>query len=287
MEPITAAFADHVARFDLQAPAIPLLSNVTGDWLSDEDVRDPKYWARQLREPVRFDDCARRLLSGRHALLEVGPGATLTTLVRQHPGADARSTASLPGPKDRQTERVAMAAALARLWLAGVEVDWERWDRAEPGERRRRVPLPTYPFQRERHWVDPGGTAEPEPATADPIRPELSVLETIRRIWVELLGIPDVGPDQDFFALGGHSLLGTKVVVRIREALQVDLPGGALFETPTINGLVATVEKLLAERAESDRMSDLLAEIRSMSPTQVRAQLADTHLADTHGEDQS
>jgi acyl transferase domain-containing protein len=179
-----------------------------------------------------------------------------------------------------------MAAALGRLWLAGVEVDWERWDGAEPGERRRRVPLPTYPFQRERHWVDPGGTAEPEPATAEPIRPELSVLETIRRIWVELLGIPDVGPDQDFFALGGHSLLGTKVVVRIREALQVDLPGGALFETPTINGLVATVKELLAERAESDRMSDLLAEIRSMSPTQVRAQLADTHRADTPGEDQ-
>jgi phthiocerol/phenolphthiocerol synthesis type-I polyketide synthase E len=279
MEPITAAFADHVARFDLRAPTIPLLSNVTGDWVSEQDVRDPKYWARQLREPVRFDDCARRLLAGHLALLEVGPGATLTTLVRQHPGADARSTASLPGPKDRQTDRVAMAAALGRLWLAGVDVDW---DRAAPSEGCRRVPLPTYPFQRERHWVEPGGTTEPAPAAEEPSRPALSVLETIRQIWVELLGIPDVGPDQDFFALGGHSLLGTKVVARIRETLHVDLSGGALFETPTINGLVATVERLRAEQAESDRMAELLAEIRSMSPTQVRAQLADNH-----GEDQS
>jgi acyl transferase domain-containing protein len=278
MEPVTSAFAEYVAPFEPRAPRLPMLSNVTGDWLGDADARDPKYWARQLREPVRFDDCARRLLAEPYALLEVGPGATLTTLVRQHSGAHARSTTSVGHQKEQDADRIAMAGALGRLWLAGVDIDW---DLACPGDRRRRVPLPTYPFQRERHWVDPSGHA---PASlVEPPQRKLSPLETIRQIWAELLGIPDVGPDQNFFTLGGHALLGTMVVARIGAALDVDLPVSALFDTPTINGLVATVEQLLAApNEESDPMSDLLAEIRAMSPAQVR-----TQLTETQGEDRS
>jgi acyl transferase domain-containing protein len=269
MSPVVDEFAAHVARFPAQPPSLPVLSNVTGDWLTDADAVDPAYWARQLREPVRFDEGARRLLAGRHVPLEVGPGRTLTALVHQQPLAAGLSAAvSLGGPRD---PRATTTEALGQLWLGGVDIDWRReWT----DERRRLVALPPYPFQHERHWVDAPGT-EPAPARA-PLEPEpdLSVAETIQQIWSELLGIPDVRPDQDFFSLGGHSLLGTKVVARIREALDVDLPASALFQTPTIAGLAATVAQLRADTTELDLPPGLLAEITAMSPDELRAQLA-------------
>jgi acyl carrier protein len=105
------------------------------------------------------------------------------------------------------------------------------------------------------------------------------VPEVIRRIWVDLLGAPDLGQHDDFFELGGHSLLGTKVIARIRDALGVDLPAAAIFEAPTIAALAAAVERLQTQRVDApglldgDLLPDLLAEIRAMSPEQLREQL--------------
>ncbi|MEU0878075.1 type I polyketide synthase [Lentzea sp. NPDC005914] len=271
MEPVTAEFAEYVSRFELRPPAVPVLSNVTGDWLDAADATDPKYWARQLREPVRFNECAERLVREPCAVLEVGPGTTLTTLMHQHPGALGRSVASLGGPKSDQTAGITVARALGQLWLAGVEVDWDlMWGAERPGH----VALPGYPFERDRHWVDARHEDTPVEQVVQPEPERLSPLETIRRIWVELLGIADIGLDQDFFELGGHSLLGTKVVARIREALDVDLPASAMFTTPTIGGLAAAVEDLRAD--QPDELGDLLAEIKAMSPAQLREQLAET-----------
>lgn len=279
MEPVLAEFAEHVARFPARAPQLPIVSNVTGDWLSDHDAADPKYWARQLREPVRFDDCVRRLLAGPYLLLEVGPGAALTTLARQHPGAEQRSTPSLPGPKAPGDDRIAMAAAEGRMWLAGVDVDL-----GDAPQRRRRVPLPTYPFQRDRHWVEADGTltTETSPAATAPPVPRGTPHQVVHQIWADLLGIAEIDADRDFFSLGGHSLLGTKIVARIREAFDVDLPISALFETPTIAGLAATVTDLLAARRQQtpDDLADLLAEIAAMSPEQVANELSQTQLED-------
>jgi phthiocerol/phenolphthiocerol synthesis type-I polyketide synthase E len=172
-----------------------------------------------------------------------------------------------------------MTAALGRMWLADVDVDW---DLGGPAEHRRRVPLPTYPFQRERHWVGQSGTvaSDPAPSAAGPELaapgPKGTPEEVIRQIWVDLLGIGDIGPDQDFFSLGGHSLLGTKVVARIREAFGADLPASAVFETPTVNGLAAAVKKLLAAQPQPGDLAGLLAEIKALSPAQVRHELSET-----------
>ncbi|WP_406601192.1 phosphopantetheine-binding protein [Micromonospora yasonensis] len=103
----------------------------------------------------------------------------------------------------------------------------------------------------------------------------------MRRIWSELLGVEEIGPHDDFFELGGHSLLGTRVVARIRDALGVDLPPGAIFESPTPAALARTVAALAApvpaprEPADDD-LTDLLAEIRALSPERLAREL---HLA--------
>jgi malonyl CoA-acyl carrier protein transacylase len=155
MEPILGRFADLVARIELHPPAIPYLSNLTGTWITAGEAMDPGYWTRHLRATVRFADGIFRLLADLPAgtvLLEVGPGRTLSRLVRSQ--AVGRTVlASLPQADSQESGPAALLHTLGRLWLLGVEIDWPAF---QGEERRRRIPLPTYPFQRRRHWVEPG-----------------------------------------------------------------------------------------------------------------------------------
>ncbi|MBV8200688.1 MAG: SDR family NAD(P)-dependent oxidoreductase, partial [Acidobacteria bacterium] len=159
MEPILAAFLREVERVPLLPPRIPYLSNVTGTWITPEEATDPGYWARHLRYPVRFGDGVGRLLEepGR-VLLEVGPGASLAGMARRHP--DRRewqpALASLPAARERKPESMVLLRTLGELWLHGAAVDWAGFYRHE---RRRRCPLPTYPFERQRFWIDFDATA--------------------------------------------------------------------------------------------------------------------------------
>ncbi|MEA2691015.1 MAG: hypothetical protein QOJ16_402, partial [Acidobacteriota bacterium] len=159
MEPALAAFAREVGRVCFQPPSIPFLSNLTGTWITPAEATDPGYWVRHLRQTVRFSDGVLELLRAPdRVLLEVGPGRTLSSLVRRHgspPAAGAAEPAvvqSLPHPGDPRPETAFLLGALGRLWLAGVTVGWEGFHR---GERRLRVPLPTHPFERQRYWLDP------------------------------------------------------------------------------------------------------------------------------------
>jgi amino acid adenylation domain-containing protein len=165
MEPILQPFLEQVQRVRLEPPRLPFVSNVTGAWIRPEEATDPAYWVRQLRQAVRFADGAALLLAEpRRILLEVGPGNTLSTLARQHPAAGLGHTmiATVRHPKQAEDDPTVLLQALARFWLAGGEVDWTAfW----AGERRRRVALPTYPFERQRYWVDP------LPKSASPRRP--------------------------------------------------------------------------------------------------------------------
>jgi acyl transferase domain-containing protein/acyl carrier protein len=159
-------------RVPMSAPEIPCASNVTGAWITPDEATDPAYWARHMRAPVRFADVAGTLLDDPDRMLvEVGPGQTLGTFVRPHPACDPSRTSlivsTLPARHDPTDAVEALHAAIARLWLAGVRIDWDAY---HAGERRRRVSLPTYPFQRDRYWIDPpegyvpaGGRALPAP----------------------------------------------------------------------------------------------------------------------------
>ena len=155
MDPILAEFAAAVEAVPRRAPRLPFLSNVTGTWITAEQATDPAYWADQLRQPVRFGDCVSTLLAeGSWAVVECGPGRALAGLVRQRLTREALAPlASLPGPTERTGDLTTLYGAAGELWLAGVEV------RAF-GPTGRRTPLPTYPYQRKRYWIDadPVGT---------------------------------------------------------------------------------------------------------------------------------
>ncbi len=174
MEPVLEPFREQLERVRLEPPRLPFLSNVTGTWIRAEEATAPAYWVRQLRQAVRFaDDVALLLAEPQRILLEVGPGNALSTLARQHPaaGPDHAMIATLRHPKQSEPDAAFLLHALGRFWLAGGEVDWAGfW----AGEHRRRLSLPSYPFDRRRYWVDPLPADRPAGRSARPLaRPTL------------------------------------------------------------------------------------------------------------------
>lgn len=160
MEGVLDAFTARVAAVRLRPPSIPFVSNVTGTWITAAEATDPTYWSRQLRTTVRFSDGVQTIVDTPGSVfLELGPGHTLTTLVRRHAMRNGTQPAAFAITRrpDGRSDDAATLEALGGLWTAGIEIDWSKIDLA-PG---RRVPLPTYPFQRERHWLEPstGDTA--------------------------------------------------------------------------------------------------------------------------------
>ncbi|HKG13542.1 MAG TPA: amino acid adenylation domain-containing protein, partial [Pyrinomonadaceae bacterium] len=152
MSPVIAEFNDHVRRVKLNAPRMRYVSNVTGTWVKADDATDPAYWARHLRQTVRFADGVREVLQDENALLlEVGPGRSLGAMVKPLARETGRPVInSLRHPNEQTSDEEVLTRALGRLWLAGARVDWDGF---YADEVRRRVPLPTYPFERQRFWV--------------------------------------------------------------------------------------------------------------------------------------
>jgi acyl transferase domain-containing protein/SAM-dependent methyltransferase len=164
MDAAARALAQHTRQ--MVAPRVPLVSNVHGDWIGERDYLDSGYWPRHLVSAVRFADGIATIVQ-RHpdaVFVEVGPGRNLAPHVRQ---LTARPiVASLPHPRELADEYEILLTALGTLWEHGAPVAWERF--AEPG--RRRVSLPTYPFERSRHWIDAPATREAigeRPSVAD------------------------------------------------------------------------------------------------------------------------
>ncbi|WP_420129756.1 beta-ketoacyl synthase N-terminal-like domain-containing protein [Longimicrobium sp.] len=169
MQPAAQGLAARVARVRMSPPQIPMISNVTGTWITDDEAADPAYWTRHMLGTVRFAEGVAELLAepGR-VLLEVGPGQTLSTFVRQRPASEGEQAPAAVIPSiryayDRKPDAQFLAEALGRLWLAGVEPDWRAY---RAGERRRRLVLPTYPWEKQRYWVDPPADASTPPARA-------------------------------------------------------------------------------------------------------------------------
>ncbi len=155
MEPILEPFRRVFDGLTLKPPAIPWLSNLTGTWISPEEATDPDYWVDHLRRPVRFSAGVEELLSDPdRVFLEVGPGRSLGSLVGRHGSAAGdRVVASLRQPREETPDAFSLHEALGRLWSWDVDVDWGAF---HEGGGRRRVPLPTYPFERQRYWLEAG-----------------------------------------------------------------------------------------------------------------------------------
>nr|UHY14130.1 PKS I [Verrucosispora sp.] len=156
LDGMLAEFESIAATLSYAEPSIPVVSDITGR-IAGEEIRSAAYWARQVRQPVRFHDGVRTLHEhGIRTFLEVGPDAALTAMAPDCLPAGEPVTVVAAVRRDRP-ETASLAEALGRLHVAGVPAGW---DRVFAGGRR--VDLPTYPFERQRYWLDP------PPATATP-----------------------------------------------------------------------------------------------------------------------
>jgi phthiocerol/phenolphthiocerol synthesis type-I polyketide synthase E len=297
MDPILDEFRREVQKVRLRPPALPYLSNLSGTWATTE-VTDPQYWVRHMRETVRFADGLTELLTHpERILLEVGPGRSLGTLITQYPAWRPEHVIlpSLRHPKnDSQGDIEFLLTTVAQLWLEGVRIDWK----AMHGQERRRIPLPTYPFERQHYQLRNTGCAQAQAAakqdnlhsssqaravaanglpspkvfSAGHARPNLPVpyvaprneLELrIAEAWQDVLGIAGPGINDSFVALGGHSLVAIQLVGRIRALGEIEITVADLFRAPTIAGLAELIVRQLTQDPGSTAMAELMGQIEA------------------------
>ncbi len=288
MDPMLDEFLNYVRLVKLSAPRIPYMSNVTGQWITAEEATNPSYWTRHVRETVRFADGIDELQKHRGRIfLEVGPGHTLSAAVRQ-------AHSSLPGPCDKESDTRHLLTTLGKLWLAGAKVDWEN----VKCEERRRLPLPTYPFERQRYWIarvsngfikqaDPQVSEQPiassilrssgSPAVESPssyTAPRTQVEKTIAGVWQDVLGISRVGVHDNFFDLGGNSLLGMQLVSMLRKAFLLELPMTSIFESQTVADQAVVISETQRKESELGELETMLKEIEILSAEELESKLA-------------
>jgi len=174
MDPILEPFIELVGKVKLKRPRIPYISNVTGGWITARQATNPHYWANHLRQTVRFSDGLQTLFREPDLILiEVGPGQSLSTFARRHPAKPIEHIVlpSLRHIRESQPDLDFLLNKLGRLWMRGVPVNWTRFHRHE---RRNRIPLPGYPFERERYWIDATEQMTRTAANVSPKKPDVA-----------------------------------------------------------------------------------------------------------------
>jgi phthiocerol/phenolphthiocerol synthesis type-I polyketide synthase E len=246
----------------LRAPKIPYISNITGTWVTDVQATDPQYWARHACQTVQFATGLNTLLSdGFRLFVELGPGQSLSSFLIQSAVPELRgqitALQSLPSLHEALADEFVVTRALGSLWCHGVQPDWAAY---HLGEKRHRVPLPAYPFERQPYWA---GDVQTDASTGQALlsgipgvpTETLTELQTrVASMWVDVLGHREIGIHDSFLGLGGSSLLALQITTRLREAFQVDISLRTFFSNATIGKIAAVVEELLLQEIEA--MSD-------------------------------
>jgi phthiocerol/phenolphthiocerol synthesis type-I polyketide synthase E len=317
MEPILDVYVEAVKEVTITPPTIPVISGVTGTWLTEEEMCSPSYWAQQLRKAVRFaDGIAEIMKDPSMLLLEVGPGNSLCVLAKEHKIRQNKTeTPPLTIPSLRQAKQTEpdmsfLHATLCNLWLNGVVIDWAGY---YGDQHRSRIPLPTYPFERKRYWLeeikdkqqdirvkageeeslDKASDEEPEAIvesteaeesktyqprprlTSEYKAPTNEIEEQISQMWADILGIKPIGIDDNFFDLGGHSLLATLFLSELQDKFQIRLELRNIFESPTIATIAELVKVQLEESDSDEEVENILNEIEGLSEEELRESLAE------------
>jgi acyl transferase domain-containing protein/acetylornithine/succinyldiaminopimelate/putrescine aminotransferase len=245
MEPIVAPFAEVVKKIKLSPPQIPFVSTVTADWITDEEACDPLYWANHMRATVRFSEGIQTLWQqSDRVLLEVGPRTTTATLARQQVKNPKQQIAisSLGSSTENNAEWTAILAAIGQLWLAGVCFDWRSF---YARENRHRLALPTYPFERQRFWIDPPPalptiqsrsnlklTQDIQPKTSMPASRKQQLIPLLKEELESVSGLDFSSVDEtiSFLEVGLDSLSLTQVAIAFKKKFKVPLTFRQLLE---------------------------------------------------------
>ncbi|MBU2288604.1 MAG: aminotransferase class III-fold pyridoxal phosphate-dependent enzyme, partial [Gammaproteobacteria bacterium] len=304
MDAAVPPFEALVREVRLSAPTLPIHSTLTGRLLTDAEATDPAYWARHLRESVRFSPAVRDAMThiAHPVFVEIGPRNTLATLVRQHGDKSAPVSAlSLLGDRP-DAESALWKLGAGRLWALGAEIDLTRFDTRA---RKHRVLLPTYPFERKRFWIDitaaaPAAAAViaalPAPAPEQPLLPtspmtpestmtaaalataalparRASLVVRLRELFENLSGIDmaDVAGSSPFVEAGLDSLTLTQAALQVKKTFKVNLTFRQLMETyRSFDALAEYLDATLPP----DPVAAQAAPAQAVAPVTAAAQVA-------------
>lgn len=266
MDPVLPEFEPMLRSVRFHPIRIPLVSNLTGEVFVTGTIVGAQYWLDQLRSPVHFAQGISKLSQpGNMTFLELGPHPALISLGQHNPGGT--NNLWLPSLERDRDQWKTLLGSLAALYTSGYRVDWAGFDSHYV---RHRVPLPTYPFEHQRYWIGPSSTpARPVPSAAegahetqpssdprlglqpDRLQPSDALLsgtevaQRVGHIWQDVLGVADHGAEDDFFAMGGDSVMAIQLLARCRQMFQVELSIQDFLAGPTPAALSAHIVWLL------------------------------------------
>lgn len=255
-------FLEEIRKMQLKAPRIPYISSVTGTWIRDQEAQAPEYWVEQLLQDAQLSRGLKQLMeSGDLMVLEMGPGSSLRD-VAQEQGVAENVVASLPRMAAETSETALVLDAAGQLWNAGVCFNWLA---LQGSKRRKRVPLPTYPFERKRYWIEPAPPAEiaienhpsstlfiEHTQTEYSPRPELRNSYAAPQseaeckavaILEQVLGIHPIGVTDPYGELGGDSLSAIRVIDRLNLTFDSNLQVLDLYEQLSVRDLIQMIER--------------------------------------------
>ncbi|HEV3033101.1 MAG TPA: SDR family NAD(P)-dependent oxidoreductase [Polyangia bacterium] len=280
LDPILPEFERFCRTIAFSAPTLPYLSNLSGRWIAEREASDPQYWVRHLRQSVRFADGLATLIGQKDScvLLEVGPGRTLTSLATMQPTKPAGALPTMIHPKETGSGVAFLLGTLGQLWLAGAELDWERGHGT--AARPRRVPLPTYPFERQRYWIERGQATAARATAPGALKkvPDLADWFWLPS-WTRTASLPAAAAPGATTLLfveesagdggGDESGLGVALAARLPGAVTVRAgagfartPDGAFTVAP---GLRADYEQLLAALRADGKLPDEVVHLWSVA----------------------
>jgi acyl transferase domain-containing protein/acyl carrier protein len=283
-DPLLEEFQEFVGRIEMKSPKIPYISNPSGKWTTEAEALSAEYWVNHLQETERFDEGLATLLENEDALfVATGAGHTLNALVNQHPDRKpGQRVLSLLRPShENLRDDCYLACQLGRLWLYGVEIDWEKY---YINEERYRVPLPTYPFERKKYWLSPeldnyydfigrndnqindsvmgnlgldyepaGGVADGGSSDYESLKLQNKYIKIISDICRNHFGINEVDEANNLFDMGASSLDIVQIKSKIEDQINKHFPITLIYENPGIRSLSAYLAgvKARAKQVES------------------------------------
>jgi len=261
MEPILPEYKAFMQKFNFQPLHTPLVSNLTGEVIQGR-VLDADYWCTHLREAVLFSRGLETLMEeGVTAFLEISAHPVLKTAAEAVVPTESLTLASL---NRKEPHWKTMLESLGQLWSAGIEIDWQAFD---ADYRRRRVHMPTYPFERKSYWLqvepsqttaqammaNPSGTASTADSDVQAALSELSTAELVTKFWKDVLGKTEINAGDTFLQLGGESLNMIQVQTRINKAFKIKTQLKELFACQTLEKTIEYVESLRGVVLEQER----------------------------------
>lgn len=265
MEAGAEKLKEEIEKITVGKIEIPYLSNVTGDWITQEDISDPEYWIKHMTKTVRFYECLKKLDDGKHkCFFEAGPGGTLSIFVRNSLEHTTCVSQVMRAAKQDGNDRIYLYNAIGKAWMNGMPLDTELFLR---GRKPLLINLPGYAFDKKKCWIGAGKIehktqdiqSEPEDVIensrdelSNPYQePENELEETLVDIMETVMGIHPIGVTDNLIEIGVHSLIVSQILVRVNDLLNLEITMSEFMSCRTIREFSDYLFEKLAEMLEN------------------------------------